>query len=161
MAKKKTPERRIIVTVDISAQPAPAIALATALAKARKRALHGLFIEDTDLLNVARLPFSREFPRFGGPPREFSDLELERNMARLAERYRSELARLAAEHALPWTYASERTSKRQITRIESGDTDILIISQPMRAGAAKRNASCCWTQIAPACCRHWMQYWKP
>ncbi len=133
MAKKKMPERRIIVTIDISAQPTPAIALAAALAKASKRALHGLFIEDTDLLNVARLPFTREIPRSGGQPRNLSDLELERNMARLAERYRGELERQAAENALQWSYSSERTSKRQVTRIASGDTDLLIIAQPTRS----------------------------
>jgi hypothetical protein len=137
MVKKKTPERRIIVTIDISAQPNPAIALAAALAKARKRELHGLFIEDTELLNVARLPFTREFPRFGGQSRELSDMDLERNMARMAERYRAELARQATEHALSWSYSSERTSKRQLTRIASGDTDLLIISQPNRENGAR------------------------
>jgi hypothetical protein len=105
MAKKKMPERRIIVTIDISAQP----------------------------LNTARLPFTREIPRSGGQPRNLSDLELERNMARLAERYRDEVAQQAAEHALSWSYSSERTSKRQVTRIASGDTDLLIIAQPTRA----------------------------
>lgn len=136
MAKKKTPERRIVVTVDIASQPSHAFALAAALAKLRKGALHGLFIEDTDLLNVARLPFAREFPRIGGPPRELDGLDLQRSMTRLAERYRAELAARAEENALPWTYSSERTSKRQITRIASGDTDILIIAQPTRAGSA-------------------------
>lgn len=132
MAKRKTPDRRIVVTIDLAAQSAAAFALAAALAKARKRELHGLFIEDTDLLNVARLPFTREFPRLGGPPRALSGVELERFMAREAERSRRELERLAAEYALQWSYASERTSKRQLTRIASGDTDILVISQPAR-----------------------------
>lgn len=135
MAKKRTPERRIVVTLDISSQPGRAFALAAALAKLRKGALHGLFIEDTDLLNVARLPFAREYPRFGGPPRNLDGMDLQRSMARLAERYRDELAARAEENALPWTYSSERTSKRQVTRIESGDTDILIISQPTRSGS--------------------------
>lgn len=135
MAKKKAPEQSIVVTIDLAAQPGAAIALAAALAKARNRRLHGLFIEDTDLLNVARLPFTREFPRLGGPSRVLSDLELERDMTRMAERCRRELERLAGEHALQWSYASERTSKRRLTRIASGDTDILVIAQPTRQGA--------------------------
>jgi nucleotide-binding universal stress UspA family protein len=137
MAKTKTPEQRIVVTIDITAQAAPAIALAAALARARKRALHGLFIEDTDLLNVARLPFTLEFSRFGGPPRDLSDTELERSMARLAARYRKDLEQQALALALPWSYASVRSSKRLVIGHEEASAELLVIGQPARAAAVR------------------------
>jgi hypothetical protein len=130
MAKKRVTEGRIVVTIDTAGQAAPAIRLAAALAKARRRTLHGLFIEDTDLLSVARLPFAREFPRSGGPSREFSGQELERSMARLAERFRGELERQATEASLAWSYASIRTSKRQLTHIKDSEAEFLVIGQP-------------------------------
>ena len=53
------PEQRIVVTIDTASRAEPAIAVAAAFAKAYQSALHGLFIEDTDLLAVAELPFTR------------------------------------------------------------------------------------------------------
>lgn len=130
MTMKKTTEQRIVVTVDTAARAEPALALAALLAKAQRRALHGLFIEDTDLLAVARLPFTREFPRAGGPSRHFDDSTLERQMARLAEQYRADLERKAREAAVPWSYASLRTSKRLALGAADTRAELLVIGQP-------------------------------
>lgn len=138
MAKKRATEGRIVVTIDTAGQAAPAIRLAAALAKAQRRALHGLFIEDTDLLTVAKLPFTREYPRSGGVPRELSDREVERGMARLAERFRSELERQATEAALNWSYGAIRTSKRQLTHIKDSEAELLVIGQPGTARDSRR-----------------------
>ncbi len=137
MAKKKTPEQRIVVTVDTAARAEPALALAAMLAKARQRALHGLFIEDTDLLAVARLPFAREYPRAGGAPRSFDNSALERQMARLAEQYRQALERQAEEASVPWTYTCLRTSKRLMLGSAEASADVLVIGQPAAAVSAR------------------------
>ena len=135
MSKTKTPEPRIVVTMDTAARAEPAIAVATALARAYRRALHGLFIEDTDLLAVAGLPFAREIPRAGGEPRSLSNIALERQMARLAEQYRDAVERHAEAAAIPWTYASIRASKRRVMGEDATRTDLLVIGQP--ASSAK------------------------
>lgn len=135
MGKRKTPEPRIVVTIDTASGVEPAIAVATALAKAYQRALHVLFIEDTDLLAVAGLPFTREFPRAGGPPRDLSNTLLERQMERLAEQYRNDLERQARAAAVPWSYARVRTSKR--LAMGEASTDLLVIGQPAGASASR------------------------
>ena len=73
--------RRIVVTVDIESHLPSTIELAVAIAASQQGALHGLFIEDEDLLRAASLPFAREVPLTGGKPRTFDDRMLERNLA--------------------------------------------------------------------------------
>lgn len=128
MAKKKT-EDTIVVTLDAGAAAAPAVALAAALAKARQRALHGLFIEDADLLNVARLPFTREVLRYGRETRDLSGLDLERSMARLANEFRLLLEAEARQNALRCSFSQVRGSKRLLARGEAEDSDLLVIGQ--------------------------------
>ncbi len=130
MTKKKLIEQRIVVTVDTSARAEPALALAAMLAKAQRRALHGLFIEDTDLLSVAGLPFTREYPRAGGPSHNFDNRTLERQMARLSEQYRGDLERMAKAAAVPWSYASVRTNKRLVMGAAEASAGLLVIGQP-------------------------------
>lgn len=137
MATKKTAEPRIVVTVDSAARAEPALALAAMLAKTQQRALHGLFIEDADLLAVARLPFAREFPRAGGAPRSFDNSTLERQMARLAEQYRQALERQAEAASVPWSYTCLRTSKRLVLGSAEASTDLLVIGQPSVAGSTR------------------------
>ena len=108
----KTTEPDIVVALDTGAPAAPAIALAATLARIRKRALRGLFIEDEDLLKVARLPFSREILHHGRESRSLNDSELERGMARLAGEFRAALESAARQQSLHWDFASLRRAPR-------------------------------------------------
>jgi hypothetical protein len=128
--KRAEDKRDIVVTIDAAAQALPAIALAVALASARRQALHGLFLEDEDLLKVARLPFSREIHRMGGPARVMSDLKLERAMARLAEEFRSNLERQATQLAVTWSYSRMPGSRWRVTRTAGRNVGLLVIAAP-------------------------------
>ena len=129
-------ERDIVVTIDADAQALPAIVLAVALARARRQALHGLFLEDEDLLKVARLPFCREIHRMGGPARVMSDLKLERAMARLAEEFRSTLEQQAGRLAVNWSYSRMPGNRWRIGSIARPSAELLVI-----AAAADQSAS--------------------
>ena len=130
--EKKTDDKRdIIVTIDTAAKAAPAIALAAALARARRKALHGLFLEDEDLLRVARLPFSREIHRVSGRDRDMSDLQLERAMARMAKEFRAALEQQARQLAINWSYSSMPGNRRRVTRAEGPSAELLVIAAPV------------------------------
>ena len=133
--RKKTTEPRIVVTVDSGTPAAPAIDLAAALAKTRKLALRGLFIEDEDLLKVARLPFSREVLANGRQIRSLSGGELERGMARLAGEFRNALESAARQQSLHWSFSSLRCSRRLVTRREETLAELLVIGRPSAAAA--------------------------
>jgi hypothetical protein len=142
--KTESDEKRdIVVTIDTAAQalPAqalPAIALAAALARARRQALHGLFLEDEDLLKVARLPFSRELHRVGGQARAMNDLKLARAMERLADEFRSLLEQQASQLSISWSYSRAPGSRLRITRSGSPGADIMVIASPVETPVPPR-----------------------
>ncbi len=135
----KTTDDSIVVTIDSDAQAGPAIALAAALAKARKRALRGLFIEDLDLLNVARLPFTREVMRLGRETRDLRGLDLERSMARLAAEFQALLESEAREQALRCSFSRIRSSKRLLPREDAALAELLVIAPPARRRTSRSN----------------------
>ena len=110
-------KRDIVVTLD-----------AAALARARRQALHGLFLEDEDLMKVARLPFSREIHRTGGPARVMSDLKLQRAMARLAEEFRLTLEQQARQLAVSWSYSRMPGNRWRVTRAAGPSAELLVIA---------------------------------
>ncbi len=57
---EKSARQRIVVTLDISETGRSALAVAVRLAAALNAELEGVFVEDTDLLDLAALPFLRE-----------------------------------------------------------------------------------------------------
>jgi hypothetical protein len=101
-------QRTVIVTLDLESHLFPALELALALAAVRRGALHGLFIEDEDLLQVAELPFAAEVPRLGGPPRALESRQLQRSLEKSAARFRELLAQQAEQRALNWSYSRIR-----------------------------------------------------
>jgi hypothetical protein len=127
---RKPDDRDIVVTIDTSAYAPPAIALAAALARARQQALHGMFLEDEDLITVARLPFSRELGRVSGQARALNDLQLARAMARHAEEFRAALQREAQQLALSWSYSTLKGNRWRVVLAEVPAADILIIAAP-------------------------------
>ena len=135
-ATKTDGHREIVVTIDTSACAPPAIALAAALARARQQALHGLFLEDEDLLRVARLPFSQEFHRVGGRARAMSSPQLERAMARLAGEFRAALERQASQFAVSWSYSTMRGNRTHFAASPAAhNAELLVIAAPVEQTA--------------------------
>jgi len=118
----------IVVTRDALAGPVHVVQLAAMLAQLRRGSLHGLFIEDEDLLTVAGLPFSQEVLHAGGRTRDFSNQHLERSMARMAAEFRHSLAQQAETLSISWTFSSTRRSRAAMTLVQNTPADLLIIS---------------------------------
>ncbi|RMF77434.1 MAG: universal stress protein, partial [Nitrospirae bacterium] len=79
--------RRIVVAVDASADSLAAVRAAARLAEALSAELHGLFVEDANLVRLARLPFAREV-RLSAAPRRLEAAALERELRALAAQAR-------------------------------------------------------------------------
>jgi nucleotide-binding universal stress UspA family protein len=79
--------RRIVVAVDSSPHAQAALDAAAALAARMHAELEGLFVEDIDLLNLAALPFGREFNMATGQARPF-------DAGALREQMEAEIARM-------------------------------------------------------------------
>lgn len=94
---------RVVVPLDAASENREAIETAARLAAHAKVPLHGVFVEDEDLLRLARLPFVRHV--MPGPGLEPLSVEtLERQLRAAAERARKELAAAAARHRIDWSF---------------------------------------------------------
>jgi hypothetical protein len=54
------PIKRVVVSLDTAAETAPAIDTAARLAARWRVPLHGVFVEDAELIDLAGLPFARQ-----------------------------------------------------------------------------------------------------
>jgi nucleotide-binding universal stress UspA family protein len=125
-------QRRIIVTVDAQSHLPPTIELAVALAASRQSALHGLFVEDVDLMCVAQLPFTQEVPLFSGQPRSLDNRQLQRSLDKLAIQFQQLLMRRAEHYSLPCSYSTVRGRKHALELGESAQAEFFIVGQPGR-----------------------------
>jgi nucleotide-binding universal stress UspA family protein len=99
--------RRILVAIDPSGGARDVLVAAARLAARQEAELLGLFVEDTDVLTLASLPFAREFGLLSAPrPMDPTTTESEiRAQAALVERW---LATAARELGLSWSFEIRR-----------------------------------------------------
>ncbi|HWP84365.1 MAG TPA: universal stress protein, partial [Terriglobia bacterium] len=100
--------RRILVALDASAHSLAALEEAASLAEAMEAELVGLFVEDTNLLRLASLPFARQLSYPSGAAEPLSGERLERELKVRAERARKALEAAAARRRRPWTFRAVR-----------------------------------------------------
>jgi hypothetical protein len=95
---------RVVVPLDSASEIEPAIDTAARLAARWQVPLHGIFIEDEELLGLAGLPFGAQVS-LGAGVEKLSKRQIERHLRAFAERVRKELAAAAAGHHLKWSFA--------------------------------------------------------
>ena len=122
----KGPQPRVVITTD-SAQISDAVLeYALAMATRLQLPLVGLLIEDTDLINSASLPFSREICLFTGQPRRLDTHTLLSGFSDMARHLQQRLAQRAEPLALHWSVSSVRGRRRDFHFEHLGETDYCI-----------------------------------
>lgn len=92
--------RRILVALDASSNSRVALATAVHLAETLRSEIHGLFVEDINLLRLAELPFVREV-LFAEPAfRQLESEEMQRKLRARAAILRRELEEMTSEHKI-------------------------------------------------------------
>jgi hypothetical protein len=94
---------RIVVPLDAASENRAAIDAAARLAHRWGAELHGVFVEDNDLLHLARLPFARQVSIGAGVERLTAE-EVERQLRVFAARARIEVEAAARRHDVPWSF---------------------------------------------------------
>ncbi|MGH7053599.1 MAG: hypothetical protein ACREFA_07265 [Stellaceae bacterium] len=94
---------RVVVALDAASETRNAIAVAARLAARARARLHGIFIEDEDLLRLAQLPFARHVT-LGAGAGPLSAGEIERQLRGAAERVRREFAAAARHNQIEWSF---------------------------------------------------------
>ena len=100
----KPRERRVVVGIDMSTASRQALATAAEIAAMIGAELHGVLVEDINLVRLAGLPDSAEFGVLSAARRDLDVDRLERSLAALARRARQELSQAAARAHVAWSF---------------------------------------------------------
>lgn len=125
-AMSELPESRIIITIDSSAFSDATLEYAVNMAARLKRPLHGIFIEDTDLLSTAELPFSMEICLNTGQPRRLSSSSLQSAFDSIAKHFQQQLSQRADKMAVRWSISSVRGRRRDFRFEDYSEADYCI-----------------------------------
>ena len=94
---------RIVVALDAVSENRMAIRAAARLAARWGVHLHGVFVEDDDLIRLANLPFARQVT-LGIGVEALDRLRAQRQMRVFIERARHDLAAAAKQHGIEWSF---------------------------------------------------------
>jgi hypothetical protein len=133
---------RVVVALDATSESRTAIATAARLAARWKAHLHGVFVEDDDLIRLANLPFARQVTLGFGVER-LSLQQARRQMHAFAGRARHELAAAAQRHHVEWSF--EIVHDAAASRIGTAEvTDFLVFGTATRPIGGHFRVECRW-----------------
>jgi nucleotide-binding universal stress UspA family protein len=133
---------RIVVPLDAAAENRAAIETAARLAARAGATLHGIFIEDEELLHVAALPFTRQLaPGLGAQPFTVEDTELHLRAA--AERVRREFLAAARRHGVEPSFEVMR-GRSETVLAGISERDLVVAGARSRPVAGHFRVECRW-----------------
>lgn len=138
--------RRVVVLLDGSRRAQRLLDEAARLAKREDAELVGLFVEDTELLRAASLPFGGEIGLVSGNLRAVAPETLERRLRQQAQRLQALLAAAAGRHALRWRLEVNRDRLEAAALAATLADDLLVVYRagwrhPPEGGFASRTLS--------------------
>jgi len=135
---KSHPFNRILVTLDSTRSAQLALESAALLAEAMQYELVGLFVEDSDLMALAALPFSREVRR-SGVIQNLDPDALRKEVEAHAAAARYAMQQVAVRHRLRWSFRSVQGNVGAEFTAAAAEVDILCVGR--RSSDRYRRAS--------------------
>jgi hypothetical protein len=137
------PIKRLVVSLDAVSETGLAIDTAARLAARWHVPLHGVFIEDEELIGLAGLPFARQVTLTTGLG-PLTKNHIEDHFRAFAERSRRELAAAADRHGIQWSFEVVRGPLAAAA--VGGEHDFVVAGATARpVGDHFRIASRCWS----------------
>ena len=131
---------KVLVALQGSTPAPDVLSAATALARSLQAELAALFVEDTDLLRLSALPFTREVGLASGAVRPFETADLERVLRWQAERLRQALGRVAQDMALPWSFQVARSTLLEQLMTGMTTANLVVFGRQQRTTARAASA---------------------
>ncbi|MCO6457006.1 MAG: universal stress protein [Pirellulaceae bacterium] len=122
-------QRRILVALDASSRRLATLEAAAQWAALLRAELHGLFVEDENLLRLAGLPFAREVAFCSATMRDLDLAAMERILRSQAEAVRNDLVEVAQRVRVRWSFQVARGHVARTSREAARDADLLIIGR--------------------------------
>jgi nucleotide-binding universal stress UspA family protein len=138
--------KRVVVPLDAASETGTAIDTALRLAARWRAPLHGVFIEDEELIGLAGLPFARQVTLGSGLEPLTRD-HVEDHFRAFAERVRRELATAADRHGVKWSFEVGR-GPLALDALRGEDDFVVIGAVTRPIGGHFRIASRCWSWTA-------------
>lgn len=132
--------RRLMLALDAGRCGATDIMLAVELATIIGAQLEGLFVEDADLMDLARLPFAREVGGRSGQDRPIERAPMEALLRRRIERTAGELERAGLARHVPVSHSTARGKVVHQALLKASGSDVLVFdphAAGRRAGASR------------------------
>ena len=121
--------RRILVGLDPRYPREPLLEAAAGLAERTAAELMGLFVENTDLLRFAAMPFAREVGLASGASRPLDVAAMERNLRLLAKEAERQLEAVAGKFSVRWSFRAARgVEASQLLLASARDADLVLVS---------------------------------
>ena len=120
---------RILVALDASANSREALTTAVNLAATLRAELHGVFVEDINLLRLAALPFAREIQFADTGLHQLEMESLQRRLRARAAILRHEVEELSGEHKLTSTFSVIRGPVEKELLAAALETDMLAVGR--------------------------------
>jgi nucleotide-binding universal stress UspA family protein len=133
---------RIVVPLDAVSENATAVGTAARLAAHWKAHLHGVFVEDEDLLNLAGLPFARQVTLHSGA-QPLTAKEVEGYFRVAADTARRALAAAAARHRVKSSFEVVRGSPMG-ELLGTSERDLIVACSVTRPIGAHFRVECRW-----------------
>jgi len=130
--------RRILVALDASSHSLAALEAAVQLAVALHAELHGIFVEDADLLLAADLPFTREIRVFAPAPGAFTSGGMQQQFRIQAAHARQALEQAARRTAVRYTFQVVRGRVALELLAAASEADLLTLGQAGSSTASRQ-----------------------
>lgn len=133
--------KRIIVSVDAGGFNLSTLEATVLLASYLQADLCGLFIEDTDLLQLANLPFTREITLHTGMSRDLNSSSIESNLMAMAAHMRQTLEALTKISNVGCTFRTVRGPRLESVIKESEEYQLALMLPKKRLTEYRRDVT--------------------
>jgi len=133
---------RVVVPLDAASDSLVAIETAARLAAHAKAKLHGIFVEDEELLHLASLPFARQFT-LGADAEKLTTEHVELHLRLAAERARRDLFAAARRHGVTGSFEIVRGASASALAAAS-QRDLVVAGALTRPIAGHFRLECRW-----------------
>lgn len=130
---------RIIINVDCGGFSSSIMESAVILAARLQANLCGLFIEDTELLQLANLPFTREITLHTALSRDLSSRSMERHLNAMAAQMRQTMEELARISNVGYSFRTVRGPRMESVIKESEDSQLILMMPNKRLTESRQD----------------------
>jgi nucleotide-binding universal stress UspA family protein len=126
------PIRRILLALEAGNGDQASMEAASRLAAQLDAELHGLFVEDINLIRLAELPFAREIGFTSATTRQLQAADIERSLRSQALRAQQSLATCAARLQVRWTFQVARGEVSATVTKAALQADLVVVAHGLR-----------------------------